>query len=222
MDQGGIPVAHRKPLVVAAAVAALAVAALAPAPADARPVGRGRGHVGVVIGGYYDPFFFNPFVGPLGWGYGWSPYAYGAYGYRPYGAYGYEYGYGPYGRPYEETSSARIQVTPKEAEVYVDGYRAGRVDDFDGTFQRLHVAPGPHELTLFLPGYRTITEKVYVGEGSTIKVRETMARLAPGETSERPPAPPARTAPRRRSRDGRADGSGDSRDDLAFDSRTEH
>lgn len=214
--------AHRKPLAVAAAVAALAVVALAPSTADARPMGRGR--VGIVVGGYYDPFFFNPFVGPLGWGYGGSPYAYGAYGYRPYGAYGYGYG-SPYGRPLAETSSARIQVTPKEAreaEVYVDGYRAGRVDDFDGTFQRLNVAPGPHEITLFLNGYRTITEKLYMGEGSTIKVREAMVRLAPGETSERPPAPPARTAPRRRSRDGRADAGDDSRDDLTFDSRTQH
>jgi hypothetical protein len=222
LDQGGFPVAHRKPLAVAAAVAALAVVALAPAPADARPVGRGGFRGGVVIGGYYDPFFFNPFVGPLGFGYGFSPYAYGGYGYRPYGAYGYGYGYG---RPGGESSSARIQVTPKEAkeaDVYVDGYRAGRVDDFDGAFQRLNIAPGPHEITLFLNGYRTITEKLYMGEGSTIKVRETMVRLAPGETSERPPAPPARTAPRRRSRDGRADAGDGSRDDLAFDSRNEH
>ena len=34
-------------------------------------------------------------------------------------------------------SAVRLEVTPKEAEVYVDGYYAGIVDDFNGTFQRL-------------------------------------------------------------------------------------
>jgi hypothetical protein len=216
MDQGGFPVALRKPLAVAAAVAAAAVVALAPSTADARPVGRGFVRGRVFVGGYYDPFFYSPFYSPFGFGYGWGAYPYGAYGYRPYGAYGYGYGYG---RPVNESASARIQATPKEAEVYVDGYRAGRVDDFDGTFQRLHAAPGPHEITLFLNGYRTITEKVYMGADSTIKIHETMARLAPGETSERPVAPPAA---RRRSRGGRADAGDDSRDDLRFDSHDQH
>jgi hypothetical protein len=32
--------------------------------------------------------------------------------------------------------------TPRDAEVYVDGYYAGTVDDFDGTFQRLHIDTG--------------------------------------------------------------------------------
>ena len=32
-------------------------------------------------------------------------------------------------------------VDPAEARVYVDGYYAGTVDDFDGLFQRLNVSP---------------------------------------------------------------------------------
>lgn len=204
--------AHRKPLAVAAAVAAAALVALIPSTADARPIARSHFRGRVVVGGFYDPFFYNPYVGPFAFGYG---YGYPAYGYAPYGGYGYGYGYG---RPADTAASARIEVTPKEAEVYVDGYRAGRVDDFDGTFQRLHAAPGPHEITMYLNGYRTISEKVYMGADSTIKIKEAMARLAPGETSERPPAPP--TA-QRRSR-GRADSGDDSRDDLRFDSRSDH
>ncbi len=186
--------AQRKPLAVAAAVAVVGLAALSPSVADARPA-QGHVHGAVVIGGFYNPYFYSPFAGPFGWGYGWGPYPYAAYGpYGPYGVYG-------YGRPMEPSSEARIEVTPKEAKeaaVYVDGYRAGTVDDFDGAFQRLHVRPGPHEITLFLDGYRTINEKVYMGEGSTIKMKETMERLPAGEKSQRPPAPPA---PRRRSRD---------------------
>jgi len=210
-------VAHRKALAVVAAVAATAVVALTPSRADARPIGRFRG--GVVIGGYYSPFFYSPFYSPFGWGYGWGPYGYG-YGYRPYGVYGYDYGYGRYGYA-RETASARVLVTPKDAEVYVDGYRAGRVDDFDGTFQRLHVTPGPHDITLYLNGYRTINEKVYFGSDSTIKIRETMARLAPGETSERPPAPAARTRPRRSDRPDR-DRTDDSGYDMQYDAPAGH
>ena len=58
---------------------------------------------------------------------------------------------GPYYPPYpyggyriEPESDLRFKVTPKEAAVYVDGYYAGVVDDYDGVFQRLHVTPGQH------------------------------------------------------------------------------
>ena len=60
----------------------------------------------------------------------------------------------PYYGPgfYDPSSSVRLQVTPREAEVYIDGYYAGMVDHFDGTFQRLHLEPGEHDLQLFMPG----------------------------------------------------------------------
>ena len=41
-------------------------------------------------------------------------------------------------------SDVRVDVEPKEASVYVDGYFAGKVDEFDGAFQRLRVEPGEH------------------------------------------------------------------------------
>jgi len=185
------------PVAVLAAVAVAGLCVLSPTPASAQPH-RGRVHGAVVVGGFYDPFFFNPFFSPFAYGWG---YPYEAYG--PYGVYG-------YGRPMAETASARLLVTPKEAEVFVDGYKAGRVDDFDGAFQRLNVAPGPHEITLFRDGYRTVTEKLYLSEGSTFKVRETMVKLAPGEKSEPPPVPPA---PRRRSRERAGAEDDDGRDD---------
>jgi PEGA domain len=201
MDQGGFRVAHRKALLAASLVAVAGLAVLTPSTADARPRGHFRG--GVVVRGYYDPFYYNPFYSPFGWGFG---YGYGGYPYAAYGPYS-PYGYG---RSYESSGSARIQVTPKDAEVYVDGYRAGRVDDFDGTFQRLNVRPGPHELTVYLPGYRTLTERVYIGEGSTMKLKQSLEKLAPGETSTPPPAPPK--PERRRSRGDRADGEDDDPD----------
>jgi hypothetical protein len=209
MDQGGFRVAHRKALLAASLVAVAGLAVLTPSTAAASPRGYGHGHVhGGVAVGFYAPLYYSPFYSPFGWGFG---YGWGA----PYGAYGpyAPYAVGPYGyaHPYDISGSARIQVTPKEAVVYVDGYRAGRVDDFDGTFQRLNVPPGPHELTLFLPGYRTVTERVYIGEGSTLKLKQSLEKLAPGETSTPPPAPPKQE--RRRSRDHRDDPGYDDRDD---------
>jgi hypothetical protein len=89
----------------------------------------------------------------------------------------------------ERDASVRFDVKPKDAGVYVDGYFAGIVDDFDGAFQRLRTMPGGHEITLYLEGYRTYSERVYLTIDNTLKIRHRMERLAPGERSERPPTP---------------------------------
>lgn len=87
-------------------------------------------------------------------------------------------------------SDLRLAVTPREAMVYVDGYLAGVVDDFDGVFQRLHVAPGEHEITLYLQGYRTIRQRLYLSPNGSRKISETMEKLGAGEAMEPPPTPP--------------------------------
>jgi hypothetical protein len=86
-------------------------------------------------------------------------------------------------------ASVRFDVKPKETAVYLDGYYAGLVDDYDGAFQRLRTAPGGHELTLYLEGYRTYSERVYLSADNTLKVKHRMEKLAGGEVAERPPAP---------------------------------
>jgi hypothetical protein len=83
----------------------------------------------------------------------------------------------------------RLQVTPRETEVFVDGYLAGRVDDFDGTFQRLRLEPGGHELALYLEGHRTVRERVRLASGADVRVRHVMQPLAPGEPNEPRPEP---------------------------------
>src|SRR6266542_2378410 len=138
-----------------------------------------RGHV-IVGGRFYDPFW-RPFYS---YGYGY-PYRYG----YPYG-YGYSYGYPdwPYDYSSNITGNLKTDITPKQTEVYVDGYYAGVADDFDGAFQRLSTSPVGHAVTLRLEGYRTITRNIYVRPDSTYKLKETMEKLAPGEVGE--PVPP--------------------------------
>lgn len=100
--------------------------------------------------------------------------------------------YGPYGPMYEGLDSGvRIEVTPNRAQVFVDGYLAGEVDEFDNVFQRLRLRPGGHEIAIYFEGYRTIRRSIYAEPGATEHIREEMQPLAPGETSELPaPADP--------------------------------
>ena len=108
--------------------------------------------------------------------------------------YGYPYPYPPYptyGYRIDPGSAVRIEVTPKEAEVYLDGYYAGIVDDFDGVFQRLRVQPGQHEITIYHEGFRTVRQKLYLRRNATFKLKYAMVPLAPGDVAEPRPMPPA-------------------------------
>jgi hypothetical protein len=156
---------------------ALATAVFCAWPAHADAQYR-RGHpihsrVVVVGGGFYSPFWYGPFYDPW-WGLGY-----------PYGPYPPVYPY----HLYDAGASVRLEVKPREAEVYVDGYYAGVVDDFDGVFQRLSVQPGEHELELYLDGYRAVKQQIYVTPRNTFKVKYDMVRLASGEQAEPRPQP---------------------------------
>jgi hypothetical protein len=95
------------------------------------------------------------------------------------------------------TGRVRVVASLKQADVYVDGFFAGFVNDFDGTLQYLAATPGDHAITLYKEGYRTITRHVIVTAESTATLRLTMDRLAPDETSELPPAAVVRIDPSR-------------------------
>ena len=77
--------------------------------------------------------------------------------------------------------------------MYVDGYYAGIVDDFDGVFQRLPVTPGEHTIQLYLDGYRSVQQKVNASPRNTLKLKYNMEKLAPGEQQE--PRPQAANPP---------------------------
>jgi hypothetical protein len=176
--------------VVLASAITVAAGAMFPEEAQAqrRAVPRTHGRSFVVAGGgYHYPYYYPYFY----------PYYYGFYGgfYPAYWGLGFGWGqpYPPYPYPYyayhDNRGSARVQVTPRNAQVFIDGYYVGLVDDFDGYLQRLHVEPGEHELQIYLEGYRTIREKVLFRPGATLKVAYTMQPLATGDPNEPRPAP---------------------------------
>ncbi len=115
-------------------------------------------------------------VGFFPWDFGY-PY-YGGY----YGAYDPWYGSYPGYAPVTTYSSGadgalRLKVKPREAAVYVDGYYAGIVDDFDGVFQRLHLDAGPHRIELEAEGYEPLTLDVRIEPDHTTTYRAEMRRL---------------------------------------------
>ena len=170
--RGGIPV-RGTTLTMLAAMTSAALVFTVPAEAQGHRPGRGpSGRAVVFVGGYYRPFF-----DPYAWyPYPWYPYQ--ASVFPPYGVYGFTQG-----------GSVRLQVTPRQAEVYVDGYLAGTVDDFDGFFQRLRVAPGAHDIALYLDGHHTVHQNLHLAPGGDYKVRHTMVPLGAGEPAEPRPVP---------------------------------
>ena len=146
----------KKAMWMGAVLSALVLAGSASA--SAYPV---RGRVVIVPRAGFVAPFYDPF---------WPPY------------------YVPWVYPYaggRPASEIRVQVEPKQAEVFVDGYYAGLVSDVG----HLRVTPGGHVVSLYLEGYRTISENIYARPNSTFKLHENMVRLGNGEVSTPVPLP---------------------------------
>src|SRR4029079_4160245 len=94
----------------------------------------GAGYYGGYYGGYYDPWFG------------------GSYDAQP------TYG----GTSFSDEGALRLKIKPREAEVYVDGYYVGIVDDFDGVFQKLHTEGGSHRIEVRAPGYEPLSFDVRI------------------------------------------------------------
>jgi hypothetical protein len=120
---------------------------------------------------YYDPFWWDYY-------YGYYPGSYGGHG--GYGGYGGGYG-GGYSQDYESDYSQgglKLKVKPRDAQVYVDGYFSGVVDEYDGVFQKLKLRSGAHRLELRAEGFQPSIFDVLIVAGETITYR--------GELKEKP------------------------------------
>jgi hypothetical protein len=111
---------------------------------------------------------------PYGYRPGWSLNLYfgapRAYGYRAYSSAPPAYGYYaiPSGLAY---GSLRIVDAPRDAQVFVDGYYAGVVDDYDGVFQHLNLEVGSHHIEIEADGYPLIEFDVRIQPGQSITYR---------------------------------------------------
>jgi len=133
-------------------------------------------------GGYYGyrpgyrPYFFQP----------WTRLSFGLFiGYPVRYGYSYPYpvpvyGYGAPSAPVYITPTSTayggitLEISPREAEVYVDGQYIGQVRDFDGVGAPLNLIAGRHHVEVSAPGYAPLAFDVDVIPGQLVPYRGIM------------------------------------------------
>ncbi len=162
-----------------------------------RVVYRNRPDIHINFGGspyrsgyrYYTPVHYDRWARSY---YHWSPVSYlplsliyGSIGFSNFGVYGgwgnaypydpYAYSYGsPWRTSGYDVGGVRLKISPRDAQVFVDGYYAGLVDDFDGTFQSLRLEAGGHKIEVRMPGFADMELDVHIQPGRTITLAEVM------------------------------------------------
>jgi hypothetical protein len=128
------------------------------------------------------------------------PYGYRPYGYRPGWSFNFYFGrpyrlpiYGNTGYGYYAIDagfaygSLQIVDAPPYAQVFVDGYYAGEVDEFDRVFQQLNLTPGPHHIEIVVDEAAPPIEfDVRIIPGETVTYRVSSSAAGRGRVSRRP------------------------------------
>ncbi|MBZ0114124.1 MAG: PEGA domain-containing protein, partial [Thermoanaerobaculia bacterium] len=159
-------------------------------------------------GGYYG----RHYVPYYGWIYGpdWARYYYpGFYGasyYRPF----YDGWWGSYwdwffytgatvrhdrvvrAGDYGPSGALDLDVSPEEAEIWIDGAYLGIADNFDGFPEYLWLPVGRTTVTFYLPGYETVTRDFDIRSNDVIKVDDSMRRGEAVHPEDLRPAPQPR------------------------------
>ncbi len=110
------------------------------------------------------------------------------FGFFPYGSF--VEPWSPYGPPLEVPVEEQVngylqlQVVPGAAEVLVDGFYVGSVDDIRRMGTGYSLEPGPHRIELRASGFQTVTFDVRIVPGETIVYRKDL------EANPRPASPP--------------------------------
>jgi len=81
-----------------------------------------------------------------------------------------------------------LRVTPGSAQVLVDGFYVGEVDDFSD--HGLWLEPGPRRIELRADGYDAETFDVRIVDGQTVSYQRSLSRLSPRGSERRVEAAP--------------------------------
>lgn len=143
----------RRMVIIPLAIVLFSVFSASPA------MSRGRGY-------YHTGYRYRPY-------YAW-PYGY----YRPWPVFGFYYTspvtYSTW--PPAPVAWVDTDVSPEEAEVWVDGLYAGEADKFDGFPGYLTLSPGTHTIEFRHEGRRTEAQEIFVRAGSYLRFDFKMAR----------------------------------------------
>jgi hypothetical protein len=167
----------RQPMTLALALSPLLLLGSTRAVASGRCAVRVPGVVQqrVVV---FEPAFWYPYPG-FGWGISY------AYGPPPYGGYAQ--------LPPRNAAPVELHVSPRKADVIIDGTNVGQARDFNSRAYPLWLKAGTHTLELSRPGYQTLRVKFEVKRGKAYRVHY---ELREGEgidprSSKRAQEPPA-------------------------------
>jgi hypothetical protein len=125
--------------------------------------------------GYRPYYFYRPHI-YTAFSFGYGPYGRGSFYYDTfYDSYVFYphtiVRYGDYGRYGYPTGDLRLDIEPRDAQVYIDGAYAGLVDDFDGVFQSLRLEAGEYHVEVVLPGFETLAFDVRIMPGEKTTYR---------------------------------------------------
>jgi hypothetical protein len=74
-----------------------------------------------------------------------------------------------------EPGGLQLDVEPRRAQVYADGWYVGLVDDFSGYYHHLEIGAGPHVIEIVAPDYAPLIIQVTVSPGRTTTYRGSLA-----------------------------------------------
>jgi hypothetical protein len=77
------------------------------------------------------------------------------------------------------TGGVQLDMVPWRAQVYVDGYYVGRVEEFRGYYHHLALPAGLHVIEILAPSFEPLSFEVNVSPGRTTTYRGNLSR-APG------------------------------------------
>ncbi len=87
------------------------------------------------------------------------------------GTAGITWGYYDSGRR-DDLGKVRLDIKgPREAQVLIDGYYAGELDDFDGAFQGLDLEAGTYRIEVIADGFEPLTFETRVTEGRKLTLQ---------------------------------------------------
>jgi hypothetical protein len=129
---------------------------------------------------YYDPFYY-PYYDPYYYpSYGYPATAYPAYPPAP----AYPAAYPPSDQQgaiaaqpgQANTGGLSFEITPNDAQLFIDGATVGTVGQFTPTSQPLGLASGRHHVEVRAQGYRTMSFDVDIIAGQVIPYQGTLER----------------------------------------------
>jgi len=76
----------------------------------------------------------------------------------------------------------KTDITPEEAEVWLDGTYVGTADDFDGYPDYLYLRPGAYKLEFRLANYQTMALDIQIADGENLRFDRKM-QIEPGKSA---------------------------------------